>query len=102
MLRGAPSGTIVMDTKWKVLSGSAKQNFGISQADMYQMYAYGKKYGAEKVVLLYPRVQDADLFQAPIVYDSGDGVKVEIVTLDLETREGCVDETVRRILETGN
>lgn len=32
----------IMDTKWKVLS-EEKANYGISQADMYQMYAYQKK-----------------------------------------------------------
>ena len=31
----------IMDTKWKVLS-DGKNNFGISQADMYQMYAIKK------------------------------------------------------------
>jgi methionyl-tRNA synthetase len=48
-----------MDTKWKRLSGSLKNNYGISQADMYQMYAYQKKYEAKGndvngVTLLYP------------------------------------------------
>ena len=38
----------VMDTKWKVLADS-KANYGISQADMYQMYAYQNKYGSENV-----------------------------------------------------
>lgn len=33
--------TYIMDTKWKVLS-ETKSNYGISQADMYQMYAYQK------------------------------------------------------------
>ena len=31
----------VLDAKWKLLS-AAQQNYGISQADMYQMYAYHK------------------------------------------------------------
>ena len=44
---------VVMDTKWKLLN-CYSNNYGISQSDMYQMYAYGKKYKSEKVVLLYP------------------------------------------------
>lgn len=44
----------LFDTKWKLLSESAP-NYGISQADMYQMYAYQQKYGAESVTLLYPK-----------------------------------------------
>ena len=44
---------VVLDTKWKMLSPQY-QNYGISQADMYQMYVYHKKYRPEKVILLYP------------------------------------------------
>lgn len=51
--KGGTGGCLVMDTKWKRLD-AAKRYFGISQADMYQMYAYGKKYHAPKVTLLYP------------------------------------------------
>ena len=45
--------TVVLDTKWKLLSDNAR-NSGISQSDMYQMYAYSKKYHASNIVLLYP------------------------------------------------
>ena len=44
---------VVMDTKWKKLDRT-KQGNGIAQADLYQMYAYGKKYRASRMVLLYP------------------------------------------------
>ncbi|WP_172200032.1 McrC family protein [Saccharibacillus qingshengii] len=97
VLRGAPSGTIVMDTKWKRLSGLYGKDYGISQSDMYQMYAYGKKYTAGKVILLYPRAHSEDSFKTRVEYDSGDGVKVEVIMLDLELEERCVDELVRRI-----
>ena len=43
----------VLDTKWKLLGQSVK-NYGISQADMYQMYVYHTKYHASSVTLLYP------------------------------------------------
>ena len=34
----------LVDTKWKLLDESAEgRNYDISQADMYQLYAYGKK-----------------------------------------------------------
>ena len=45
---------VVLDTKWKRLSDDPRKNYGISQADMYQMYAYAKKYGMPEVWLLYP------------------------------------------------
>lgn len=45
---------IIMDTKWKRLYNNERVNYGISQFDMYQMYAYAKKYGTLEVWLLYP------------------------------------------------
>jgi 5-methylcytosine-specific restriction enzyme subunit McrC len=48
-------GKIIVDTKWKILSVD-KSNQGISQSDMYQLYAYGKKYqNCEKLYLIYPK-----------------------------------------------
>lgn len=32
--------TVILDTKWKSLVDNERVNYGISQADMYQMYAY--------------------------------------------------------------
>ncbi|MDD2698788.1 MAG: McrC family protein [Arcobacteraceae bacterium] len=47
-------GEIIIDTKWKILSVD-KSNQGISQSDMYQLYAYGTKYGkCKKMYLVYP------------------------------------------------
>lgn len=45
----------VIDTKWKSLSSrmeDAKQ--GVSQADVYQMMAYGQLYRSPRLTLLYP------------------------------------------------
>jgi 5-methylcytosine-specific restriction enzyme subunit McrC len=69
----------VMDTKWKILSGD--RNYGISQADMYQMYAYSKKYNAEKTVLVYPL--SGNLSGDDISFQSNDKVNVEIFFIDL-------------------
>lgn len=46
----------ILDTKWKELSaGEAKE--GVSQSDLYQMYAYASCYNCSDVVLLYPHHQ---------------------------------------------
>ena len=50
---------IILDTKWKSLTDNERMNYGISQSDMYQMYAYSKKYAraggdSPDVWLLYP------------------------------------------------
>lgn len=51
-------GKIIVDTKWKILSLD-KSNNGISQNDMYQLYAYGTKYqNCENLYLIYPKDED--------------------------------------------
>ena len=45
---------IVLDTKWKKLIQNSN-NYGISQSDMYQMYAYAYKYDVENIILIYPK-----------------------------------------------
>ncbi|BDY13885.1 McrC family protein [Hydrogenimonas cancrithermarum] len=48
-------GDIVADTKWKLLDEENK-NQGVSQGDMYQLFAYGKKYeGCKELLLIYPK-----------------------------------------------
>ena len=46
-------GDIVIDTKWKQLK-AGEATLGVSQADVYQMLAYGRAYEARRLVLLYP------------------------------------------------
>ena len=48
---------IIMDTKWKRLVDDDGKNYGISQADMYQMFAYSKKYDTPDIWLLYPKTE---------------------------------------------
>lgn len=75
--------TIIMDTKWKNLINNERANYGISQADMYQMYAYSKKYKTQEIVLLYP-VNDEVRNLKTIKFDSGDGTCVNLFFVDLE------------------
>ena len=78
------SKVVVLDTKWKLLSPSMT-NYGISQGDMYQMYAYGKKYKAEKVVLLYPLNEKVVELKERIDFSPSehDTVSVHVRFLDL-------------------
>ena len=59
---------VVADTKWKLLEPiNGKANYGISQSDVYQMFAYAQKYLAtqerKRILLIYPR---HDEFQNPL------------------------------------
>ena len=75
------SEVFVMDTKWKLLS-MTKANAGISQADMYQMYAYQKKYKAKNITLLYPKTAE-NLDENKLRFKSDDGVVVNVKFVDL-------------------
>lgn len=79
--RKSDNTVFVMDTKWKLLN-DVPPTYGISQSDMYQMYAYQKKYNAENVTLIYPST-DAVPDSQKISFDSGDGVKVNVKFVDL-------------------
>ncbi|MGF7214255.1 5-methylcytosine-specific restriction enzyme subunit McrC [Spirosoma lacussanchae] len=48
--------TLLLDTKWKFVNGQepGQGNYGIEQADLYQLFAYGKKYAADDLFLIYP------------------------------------------------
>ncbi|HCX51909.1 MAG TPA: restriction endonuclease [Bacillus sp. (in: Bacteria)] len=64
VVTGDDQSAIVLDTKWKSLINQPRKNYGISQADMYQMYAYSKKYNTKEIWLLYPvneEMKDLDI-----------------------------------------
>ncbi|MEN2786731.1 McrC family protein [Sphingomonas qilianensis] len=55
LVRRGDETVMVIDTKWKRIAAridDPKQ--GVSQADVYQMMAYGRLYGCAQLMLLYP------------------------------------------------
>ena len=66
----------ILDAKWKRLDPRAP-NHGVSRDDAYQLFAYGRRYGCRRVVLVYPRTT---AFHEPIIFRfvddlrSGDGL----------------------------
>lgn len=83
IFRGAQAVCLI-DTKWKRLDPSKPYN-GVSQGDMYQMYAYGKEHQAPVVIALYPR--SADLGAEVVVYRHQPGditaPRIAIATVDV-------------------
>jgi len=90
----------ILDTKWKILADS-KANYGISQADMYQMYAYQKKYGAENVTLLYPQTENM-LRDENIEFTSQDGVTVRVRFVDLFDIQNSIDSIKSEFVRVTN
>ena len=90
--RNSDNHLFIMDTKWKILSDT-KPNYGISQADMYQMYAYQKKYQAQHVTLIYPKT-DKVSGNKDIFFQSEDGVRVHLRFIDLFDVSNSMDTLV--------
>ena len=49
---------LIMDTKWKILNQDKQKHYGISQADMYQMFAYAQRFDQPEVVIIYPQTEE--------------------------------------------
>ena len=91
------SSKIILDTKWKSLVDKPRINYGISQADMYQMYAYAKKYRTSEIWLLYP-VNPEMRDHSDIVFRSDDGVDVRIFFVDVANIEDSLRDLRSRIV----
>lgn len=90
---------VIMDTKWKSLVNNDRKNYGISQEDMYQMYAYSKKYGTSEIWLLYP-LNDEMRGHPDISFDSGDGTTVYVFFVDVANIEDSLIELKQKLEET--
>ncbi len=89
--RKSDDAVFVLDTKWKLLNDNPNSNYGISQSDMYQMYAYQKKYNSINVVLLYPLSDDISE-EHKITYTSEDKVTVQVKFIDLTNPQESVEK----------
>lgn len=90
--------TFVVDAKWKLLDSEATDaNYGISQSDFYQLFAYGQRYlgGHGRMALVYPRTSR---FREPLeTFFFDDGLSLDVIPLDLET--GCWQESCLPVRE---
>lgn len=88
----------VMDTKWKLLDqsqGNTKQKYGLSQTDIYQLFAYGEKYlqGEGELYLIYPQHRQ---FIAPLqCFDYHAGLKLHVVPYDLATDACLIQDSLQ-------
>lgn len=86
VVKDKDNNIFIMDTKWKVLNENPYANYGISQSDMYQMYAYQQKYNLHNtqanvkgVTLIYPAPKN-DIF-VPVFLAEDVNVKIKFVDL---------------------
>ena len=87
---------IIMDTKWKNLLNDEGKNYGILQSDMYQMYAYSKKYQTSEIWLLYPLNDEISSYNE-IKFDSGDETIVRVHFVDVANIEESLKDLNRKL-----
>ena len=89
----------IVDTKWKVLE-SSKSNFGISISDMYQLFAYGKKYSYNlshpRLLLLYPKTEK---FQQCLEQYDYDNLLLNVFPYDLTLRDKKAKQQIEEIIQ---
>lgn len=99
LIKKSDGKLVIMDTKWKTLHDKPNDNYGISQADMYQMYAYAKKYESQNydvppdVWVLYPLTDEMRKYvdqNNQISFSGYDGVTVRIYFIDLENYKNSI------------
>ncbi len=90
LVRESVHNRLVLDTKWKLIDGNkanGTDKYGLSQADFYQLYAYGQSYldGEGDVVLIYPKTVS---FSRPLgVFDFPVSTKLRLWVLPFCLRE---------------
>lgn len=78
---------IIIDTKWKILNDDYDSNYGISQSDLYQMYAYAKKYNSNHICLVYPLNRTRKGIEETLEFNYDEDTKLNIFFLDLENTQ---------------
>lgn len=92
----------ILDTKWKRLDQTlrsfdeveGKSNYGLSQSDFYQLFAYGHKFlnGKGDLVLIYPKT--ASFEKALPVFSFSSELNLWVVPFDLDSEVllpfGCI------------
>ena len=83
----------ILDAKWKEIEARRDDpKHGIDQRDVYQLYAYGKRYGCRAVALVHPRTGD---FATELPYRFFNGLPLVCLPFDVTRPE----ESVRRSIQ---
>ena len=89
----------ILDTKWKRINENDHDpKHGISQADMYQLFAYGKKYGCRHVALVYPKTER---FQKTLRYKFDKELALSCFPFNVTKPEDSVKKAIRALQDNG-
>lgn len=82
----------ILDTKWKRINeNDSDPKHGISQADMYQLFAYGKKYGCRHVAIVYPKT---NRFREPLRYTFDEAFALSCFPFDVTKPQESVGDII--------
>ena len=91
---------LILDTKWKLLdTNNEKEKYNISQNDLYQLYAYGKKYlekditKKQRKVELYLIYPQTETFNKKITWKFDESLPITMLPFDLETDDFVLNIT---------
>ncbi|MCY3615373.1 MAG: hypothetical protein OXH03_09830 [Bacteroidetes bacterium] len=96
------SGTVrfILDAKWKHIGNNGKEPIhNISSDDLYQLYAYGKRYDCQTVALVYPENKN---FTSPYTFQFFDNLKLVLLPFDVSSYKSskCSVQNALRRLDT--
>ena len=92
-LRKGDRVAFILDAKWKRIDAFADApKHRIEQDDMYQLYAYGKRYGCDAVALVYPRT---GTFTTELRYRFDDDLTLFCLPFNVENPRGSVESSMQ-------
>ena len=86
---------LVLDTKWKLLDQSnTANNYALSQADFYQLHAYGHNYleGQGDVVLIYPKTDTFNQALPVFTFPKSPELRLWVLPFCLESKRLLLPE----------
>lgn len=85
----------ILDAKWKRIDPSTDApKHGIDQGDMYQLYAYGKRYGCDAVALVYPQT---DTFTNRLLYRFDDDLTLLCLPFNVARPQKSVESSMQAL-----
>ena len=87
--------SFILDAKWKRIDVTRDYpKHEINQGDVYQLYAYARRYECATVALIYPKSRH---FQDPISYRFFDGIRLLAIPFDLAQPQAATKRIVTEL-----
>ena len=98
MVRRSSQIALIIDTKWKRIKRIDDPKRGVSQADVYQLMAYGRLYDCPHVMLLYPHhggLPSDAVLQRYSIANPGAQESLFVATLDVTGPHRTIETSLR-------